>query len=93
MLIDFFISFPEYLYKDYKDKTCKAKIWESTGCYKTNNNFVRGEMLVYWRYDIEWSKERMPHFANRLVSLFTYLFIYFTFIRHTCLIVEIVEKE
>ena len=55
----------DYLYKDYKDKTCKAKIWKKVGCVQTKTLFWREDMLVYWRLDIEWAPDRFSSFADR----------------------------
>jgi len=54
----------DYPYTMYKNKQCDAKIWKREGCYSA---YYRGQLLVYWRYDIEWSRARMPVFASSFV--------------------------
>jgi len=54
----------DYPYAMYKNKACKAKTWKPQGCFSASHRY---QLLVYWRYDIEWSKNRMPTFASSFV--------------------------
>lgn len=57
-----------YLYKDWKNKDC-GKTYEAAGCHGENPSFDRkdSELLVYWRHDIEWAKNRLGAFGKSLV--------------------------
>ena len=65
LMIEYFLLCKDYLYKDYKDKTCKATSWQKVRCVQTKRLFWREEMLVYWRFDIEWEPDRISSFADR----------------------------
>ena len=54
-----------FAYGAWKDKTCSG--YTSEGCHAENSSFDRNDakLLVYWRHDIEWARNRRGAFGQR----------------------------
>jgi len=55
----------DFSYANYKNKKCRTA-HKAKGCFATSQRFKRGKLLVYWRHDIEWAKNRIGSFASSL---------------------------
>jgi len=55
----------DFSYGNYKNKQCRTR-HEAMGCYQTRKLYKRGKLLIYWRHEIEWAKNRISSFASSL---------------------------
>lgn len=53
-------------YNYFKDLSCD-ETWTKIGCSSVKSKFSRGRLLVDYRYNIEWEKDRFPKFSHSLV--------------------------